>query len=109
MSMSAVLIWLGWACYAGALAAIVVYVIHFAERQGWKRPWNAAGLFFTSIALTQTPFLFTSVDTRGLRSAALVTVCLLAATALQAFVALRRRRRREDDPAVAAPPAGPAA
>ena len=106
MSPIQIITWLGWACYAGALAAIVVYVIHFAGRQGWKRPWNAAGLFFTSIALTQTPFLFTTTDTRGLRSAALVTVCLLAATALQGFVALRRRRRREDD--AAAPPAGPA-
>ena len=109
MSSSILLTWLGWACYAGALAAIVVYVIHFAGRQGWKRPWHAAGLFFTSIALTQIPFLFQdAVGARGLRTAAIVTVCLLAATALQAFVALRRRRRRDDD-AVQAPPGGPAA
>ena len=98
MSMSAALIWLGWACYAGAAVAIVVYVIQFAGRQGWKRPWNAAGLFFTSIALSQTPFLFQTVaDRRGVRTAFIVTLCLLAATGLQAFVALRRRRARDDD------------
>ena len=39
---------LGWLCYLGAAAAIVVYLIHFAKRQGWRRPWNAAGLFFTA-------------------------------------------------------------
>ena len=113
MSMSAILIWLGWACYVGAGVAIVVYVIHFAGRQGWKRPWNAAGLFFTSIALSQTPSLFQTVaDRRGVRTAFIVTLCLLAATGLQAFVALRRRRARsEDTPAEAAPassPEGPA-
>ena len=105
MTTAFAITWLGWACYAGAAAAIIVYVIHFAGRQGWKRPWNAAGLFFTSIALSQTPFLFQTVfDKRGLLTAALVTVCLLAATALQAVTALRRRKRRaEDAPAVAVP------
>ncbi|MEI9964859.1 MAG: hypothetical protein WDM92_09200 [Caulobacteraceae bacterium] len=103
MIIAMVVTWLGWACYAGAAAAIIVYVIHFAGRQGWKRPWNAAGLFFTSIALSQTPFLFQAIyDARGVRTAAIVTVCLLIATALQAFTALRRRRRRDD----AAPAAG---
>ena len=109
MIISMLVTWLGWVCYAGAAVAIVVYVIHFAGRQGWKRPWNAAGLFFTSIALSQTPFLFQTVyDARGLRSAFLVTACLLAATGLQAFTALRRRRRREDavPPAPAEGPAG---
>ncbi len=107
--MATVLIWLGWACYAGAAVAIVVYVVHFAGRQGWKRPWNAAGLFFTSIALSQTPFLFQTVsDRRGVRTAFIVTLCLLAATGLQAFVALRRRRARaEDELAETAPATSP--
>ena len=118
MSMSTVLIWLGWACYAGAAVAIVVYVVHFAGRQGWKRPWNAAGLFFTSIALSQTPFLFQTVaDRRGVRTAFIVTLCLLAATGLQAVIALRHRRDRSDErpagdapaeAAAASSPEGPA-
>ena len=115
--MSAVLlvVWLGWACYAGALAAIVVYVIHFAGRQGWKRPWNAAGLFFTAIALTQIPFLFEGAFYRGrLWRPVIVTVCLLTATGLQAMTALRRRRRADDAgpsglAAAEPPPQGPAA
>ena len=111
MTSSTLVTWLGWACYAGAAVAIGVYVIHFAGRQGWKRPWNAAGLFFTSIALSQTPFLFQSVpDTRSLRTAIIVTASLLASTGLQAFIALRRRRRREDAAATPAPgPGEPAA
>ena len=103
MSPSLVIVWLGWACYAGALAAIVVYVVHFAGRQGWRRPWNAAGLFFTAIALTQVPILFQ--DALGqLWRATLVVFCLLAATAVQAYTALRPRRRA-DDPAAAQGPA----
>ncbi len=106
MSPAQIVIWLGWACYAGALAAIVVYVIHFAGRQGWKRPWNAAGLFFTAIALTQAPPLFLSgaYDHAQLGRAAAVTVCLLIATGLQAFTALRRRRRAGDAAPSAEPP-----
>ncbi len=96
--MAVAIIWLGWACYLGAAVAIIVYVIHFAGRQGWKRPWNAAGLFFTSIALSQTPYLFRTVSDRGgVRTAFVVTLCLLAATGLQAFVALRRRKARAED------------
>jgi hypothetical protein len=114
VNTGAVVTWLGWACYAGAAAAIIAYVVHFAGRQGWKRPWNAAGLFFTSIALSQVPFLFEgAIYGRGLRTAVIVTVCLLAATGLQAFIALRRRRRREDAPPADAPasttPEGPSA
>ena len=102
MSVATLISLLGWACYAGAAAAIVVYVIHFAGRQGWKRPWNAAGLFFTSIALSWTPFLFqTVVDGRGARDALIVTVCLLAAAVLQGMTALRRRKRRDDAPGAA--------
>ncbi len=104
MSVAHIVTWLGWACYAGAAVSIVVYVIHFAGRQGWKRPWNAAGLFFTSLALSRTPFLFQGVvDGRGLRDASIVTVCLLAAAGLQATTALRRRKRRDDAPAAGTP------
>jgi len=89
----ALIAWLGWACYAGAAVAIAAYVIQLAGDAGWKRPWNAAGLFFTSIALSQTPFLFQGVDdAKGLRTAAIVTACLDAAAVLQAFLALRPRR-----------------
>ena len=106
MSIAHIITGLGWACYAGAAASIIVYVVHFAGRQGWKRPLNAAGLFFTSIALSWTPFLFQTVmDGRGLRNAAIVTVCLLAAAILQSMTALRRRKRRDDAP----PAAGAAA
>jgi hypothetical protein len=99
MTPSPLVIWMGWACYAGAFAAIVIYVIHFAGRQGWKRPWNAAGLFFTAIAMTQTPALFLNSYDKGMVTrAAVVTVCLLAATAVQAYSALRRRRRASDAP-----------
>jgi hypothetical protein len=105
MTTTALINLLGWACYAGALVAIVVYIVHFAGRQGWKRPWNAAGLFFTSIALSATPSLFRdAIDAGEVRAAAIVTLCLLAATGLQAFTALRRRRVRADDA-----PAGEAA
>jgi hypothetical protein len=92
--------WLGWLCYLGAAAAIVVYLIHFAGRQGWKRPWNAAGLFFTAIALSQVPTLFQGgLAGRTLTAAVVVTACLLIATGLQAWMAMRRRKRREDQPA----------
>lgn len=92
--------WLGWICYADAAVAIIVYAIHFAGRQGWRRPWNAAGLFFTAIAMTQAPTLMQEAEGAGtLRSAVILTLCLLAATGLQAVTALRRRRRREDAPA----------
>jgi hypothetical protein len=106
MNSSQLVTWLGWACYAGALVAIVVYVIHFAGRQGWKRPWNAAGLFFTAIALTQTPFLFQDAYDRGkVWRAVVVTLCLLVATALQSITALRRRRRAGDAPGESSGPA----
>ncbi len=96
MSPALIVTWLGWTCYAGAVVAIVVYVMHFTGRQGWKRPWNGAGLFFTAIALIYTPRLFQYVDSHGVAAALVVTLCLLAATGTQAFTALRRRRRGED-------------
>ena len=101
--MSDPVTWLGWLCYAGAAVAIIGDLIHFAGRQGWKRPWNAAGLFFTAIALSQAPSLFQEAS--SLRAPVLLTVSLLAATGLQAFIAMRRRKRREGD----TPPPGAAA
>ena len=98
--MTDIVTWLGWICYADAAVAIIVYIIHFAGRQGWRRPWNAAGLFFTAIAMTQAPSLMQEATGPGtLRSAVILTVCLLAATGLQAVTAMRRRKRREDAPA----------
>jgi hypothetical protein len=99
LSPSAVITLLGWTCYLGAAAAIAAYVLHFAGGRGFKRPWNAAGLFFSSIALSQTPFLFQDVtDPRGLRSAAIVTFSLVAGVAVQAYAALRQRRGTDDGP-----------
>ena len=110
MSAGAVITWLGWACYLGAGVAILAYVAHFAGRQGWRRPWNAASLIFTSLSLSQIPFLIANASSaRDLGRAVIVTVCLLAATGLQAFTALRRRRRREDVPADTPATASPGA
>ena len=108
MSPGLIITWLGYACFLGAAVAFGVYVAHLAGRQGWKRPWNAAGLVFTSVALSQTPFLFQYVfDAKGLRTALIVTLCLLAATTAQSLTALRRRRQ-EDAPSIqAASPASP--
>ncbi len=86
---------LGWLCYVAGGIALLVYIIHFAGRQGWKRPWNAAGLFFTALALAQVPTLFrTAVEISELRAAVIVTICLIAATGLQALTALRKRKLR---------------
>jgi hypothetical protein len=88
---------LGWLCYAAGAIALLVYIIHFAGRQGWRRPWNAAGLFFTALALAQVPTLFrNAVELSELRAAVIVTICLIAATGLQALTALRKRRDRDD-------------
>ena len=93
MNPPAVVTWLGWACYAGAAAALAAYVAQISGRGGRRRPWNAAGLFFTCIALSQTPSLFdAAMYGRGLWPAAVVTVCLVASAAIQAFTALRPRR-----------------
>ena len=84
---------LGWLCYGAGAIALLVYIIHFAGRQGWKRPWNAAGLFFTALALAQAPTLFrTATDIPELRAAVIVTISLIAAVGLQALTALRKRK-----------------
>ena len=106
------IIWLGWVCYAGAGAMLIAYAVLFARGQGWTRPWNAAGLVFISIALSQTPSLFRNVyNSRELFTAATVTLCLLAAGALQAVTALRPRKEVAPEasaPAAAVPADEPA-
>lgn len=94
MTSAALVTWLGWACYAGAAASLGAYLAVVLGRQGWRRPWNAAGLVFTSLALSQTPYLFDeALHGRGVGAALTVTFCLLAAAAAQAYAALRPRRR----------------
>jgi hypothetical protein len=102
-------IWLGWACYAGAAVAIVVYLRHLLGRERWKRPWSAAGLLFTSLALGQTPFLFEDAyDRSRISRAFIVTVCLLVATGIQAFVLLRPRNADAGSTRAEPPSQGPA-
>ena len=92
MSSSPFIVWLGWACYAGAAFAIVVYLAHLLGPQSHKRPWGAAGLLFTSLALGQTPFLFEDAYSGAqVTRAVLVTACLLLALLLQAFALFRVR------------------
>ncbi|MGZ8362295.1 MAG: hypothetical protein ACXW3D_00415 [Caulobacteraceae bacterium] len=103
--MSEMITTLGWLCYAAGALALVVYIVHFAQRQGWKRPWNAAGLFFTSVALSQVPSLFTNLTQGQVRAAVIVSLCLAAAACLQAFAALRKRRERRTEDVAAETPA----
>lgn len=92
-----IITWLGWACFAGGAVAIAVYALHFAKRQGWRRPWNAAGLFFTAIALTQIPmFLVAGAEGGGFPNAVAAVFCLLIAVAIQSIMAMRTRRRSDD-------------
>ncbi|HEY5412091.1 MAG TPA: hypothetical protein VIJ94_15320 [Caulobacteraceae bacterium] len=92
MTASPFIVWLGWACYAGAAFAIVVYLAHLLGSQPHKRPWGAAGLLFTSLALGQTPFLFEDAYSGGqITRAVIVAACLLAALAFQAYALLRLR------------------
>jgi hypothetical protein len=99
MNPPSLVVWLGWACYAGAGVAIVAYIVHFTRQRGWNRPWNAVGLFFSAIALTQTPAFFLGIyDPRTLIRAVVVTVCLLGTTGVQVFIALRPRRRDGEGP-----------
>lgn len=96
--------WLGWFCFAGGGAAIVVYVVQFARRQEWRRPWNAASLIFTALALTQLPMiLHLGAEEQGFISGLLAVACLSIAVGLQAVMALRPRRSRRDDAVRPAP------
>ena len=104
-SASPFIVWLGWACYAGAAFAIVVYLAHLLGSQPHKRPWSAAGLLFTSLALGQIPFLFQDAySSAQIARAAVVAACLLAALALQSLTLFRIRA---GDGAPAAPPKPP--
>ena len=59
---------------------------------------------FTSVALSQTPFLFDeALYGRGLGTALIVTVCLIASAVVQAYTALRPRRRSHEAEAAEAP------
>ena len=101
MTRAHILTWLGWFCFAGGGAAIIVYVVQFARRQEWRRPWNAASLIFTALALTQLPmFLHQGAQEQGFVSGVMAVACLAVAVGLQAVMALRpRRHRRSDDAA----------
>ena len=92
MGYSPFIVWLGWACYAGAAFAIVVYLTHLLGSQPHKRPWSAAGMLFTSLAMGQTPFLFEDAYSGGqIARAATVTACLLVAVGLQAYLLISPR------------------
>ena len=101
--MTPSVVWLGWACYAGSALAIIVYLRHLLGPERGRRPWSAAGLLFTSLALGQTPFLFEDAfDRVRIARACIVTLCLLMAVGLQAF-ALLRPERLGGGPAAARP------
>jgi hypothetical protein len=109
MSSSPFIVWLGWACYAGAAFAIVVYLAHLLGPQPHKRPWGAAGLLFTSLALGQTPFLFEDAYSGvQIGRAALVSACLLLALLLQAFALFRVRAGEGAPTGAPQPPPKPA-
>ncbi len=92
MGASPIIVWLGWACYAGAAFAIVVFLTHLLGRQTHKRPWSAAGMLFTSLAMGQTPFLFEDAYSgQQVARAAVVTACLLAAVVFQAYLLISPR------------------
>jgi hypothetical protein len=108
VSASPFIVWLGWACYAGSAFAIVVYLAHLLGSQAHKRPWAAAGLLFTCLALGQTPFLFEDAYSGAqIARAAVVTTCLTLALVIQAF-SLMRVRSGEEAPKPAPPPPAPA-
>ena len=90
------LTWLGWACFAGGGSAIAVYILHFLKRQGWRRPWNAAGLFFSAIALTQIPSFLLADAGAAFAHKVIAVICLLVGVAVQAVMALRTRRRGDE-------------
>lgn len=95
MTRTEILTYLGWACFAGGGAAIAVYLLHFLGRQGWRRPWNAAGLFFSAIALTQIPLFMLADGADAFIPKALAVLCLLVGVALQTVMVLRTRRRTD--------------
>jgi hypothetical protein len=106
VTASPFIVWLGWACYAGAAFAIVVYLRHLLGSQPHKRPWSAAGLLFTSLAMGQTPFLFEDAYSGSqIARAAVVTACLLTAVALQAYLLINPRS--DEAPAPPGPPPEP--
>ncbi len=95
------IIWMGWFCYAGAAFAIVVFLTHLLGSRPHKRPWSAAGMLFTSLAMGQTPFLFEEAYTSSqISRAAIVTLCLLVAVSLQAYLLISPR----GDEAISPPP-----
>ena len=104
MTASPLIVWLGWACYAGAAFAIVVFLSHLLGSQSHKRPWSAAGMLFTSLAMGQTPFLFEdSYSGSQIARAAIVTACLLAAVAMQAYLLISPRADEAPPPRPAPP------
>ena len=108
MSASPIIVWLGWACYAGAAFAIVVFLNHLLGRQPHKRPWSAAGMLFTSLAMGQTPFLFEDAYSgQQIARAAVVTGCLLAAVVFQAYLLISPRADEDRRPAATPPPSPP--
>ena len=86
------IIWMGWVCYAGAAFAIVVFLTHLLGSRPHKRPWSAAGMLFTSLAMGQTPFLFEEAYTSSqISRAAIVSLCLVLAVSLQAYLLISPR------------------
>jgi len=99
VNFSPLIIWLGWACYAGAAFAIVVFLNHLLGSRTHKRPWSAAGMLFTSLAMGQTPFLFEDAYSGAqIARAAIVTLCLVLAVALQAYLLISPRADEIDPP-----------
>jgi len=99
VGFSPIVIWLGWVCYAGAAFAIVVFLTHLLGSRPHKRPWSAAGMLFTSLAMGQTPFLFEDAYSRSqVARAAIVTSCLLLAVALQAYLLISPRANEDAPP-----------
>ncbi len=102
MGYSPFIVWLGWACYAGAAFAIVVFLTHLLGSRPHKRPWSAAGLLFTSLAMGQTPFLFEDAYSGAqIARAVIVTGCLLLAAGLQAYLLISPPADEVDPPAPA--------
>ena len=92
MGYSPLIIWMGWVCYAGAAFAIVVFLTHLLGSRPHKRPWSAAGMLFTSLAMGQTPFLFQDAYSGAqISRAAIVTLCFVLAVTFQAYLLISPR------------------